>query len=45
MEQGLSSCLSAFVSFIREYLDPVIKANQCAQNVDDFDIAANALNK
>ena len=29
--QGLSRSLSAFSSFIREYLDPVIKADQCAQ--------------
>ena len=26
---------------MREYLDPVVKADQCAQNVDDFGIAAN----
>ena len=31
----------AFSSFIREYLDPVIKADQCAQYVDDIGIAAN----
>ena len=24
-----------------EYLDPVVKADQCAQNVDDIEIAAN----
>ena len=28
-------------SFIRKYLDPVIKADQCAQSVDDIGIAAN----
>ena len=33
--------LSAFSSFIREYLDPVMKADQCAQYVDDIGIAAN----
>ena len=27
--------------FIREYLDPVVNANQCAQNVDDIEVAAN----
>ena len=37
LAQGLSRSLSAFSSFIREYLDPVIKADQCAQYV----IAAN----
>ena len=37
----LSRFLSAFSSFIREYLDPVIKADQCAQYVDDIGIAAN----
>ena len=26
---------------MREYLDPVVKADQCAQYVDDFGIAAN----
>ena len=33
--------MSAFSSFIREYLDPVVKADQCAQYVDDIGIAAN----
>ena len=41
LAQGLSRSLSAFSSFIREYLDPVIKADQCAQYVDDIGIAAN----
>ena len=41
LAQGLSRCLSAFSSFLREYLDLVIKADQCAQNVDDVCIAAN----
>ena len=40
LAQGLSRSLSAFLSFIREYLDPVIKADQCAQYVDDIGIAA-----
>ena len=39
--QGLSRSVSAFSSCMREYLDPVVKANQCTQNVDDFGIAAN----
>ena len=26
---------------MREYLDPFVKADQCAQNVDDIGIAAN----
>ena len=39
--QGLSRSVSAFSSFIREYLDPVVKADQCAQYVDDIAIAAN----
>ena len=38
---GLSRSVSAFSSFMREYLDPVVKADQCAQNVDDIGIAAN----
>ena len=41
LAQGLIRSLSAFSSFIREYLDPVIKADQCAQYVDDIGIAAN----
>ena len=41
MAKGLSHSLSAFSSFIREDLDPVIKADQCAQYVDDIGIAAN----
>ena len=41
LAQGLSRVLSAFSSFMREYLDRVIKADQCAQYVDDIGIAAN----
>ena len=41
LAQGLSRSVSAFSSFMREYLDPVIKADHCAQYVDDFGIAAN----
>ena len=41
LAQGLSRALSAFSSFMREYLDKVIKAGQCAQYVDDIGIAAN----
>ena len=41
LAQGLSRALSAFSSFMREYSDRVIKADQCAQYVDDIGIAAN----
>ena len=41
LAQGLSRALSAFSSFMRGYLDKVIKADQCAQYVDDIRIAAN----
>ena len=41
LAQGLSRSVSAFLSFMREYLDPVVKADQCAQYVDDIGIAAN----
>ena len=41
LAQGLGRSLSAFSSFIPEYLDPVIKADQCAQYVNDIGIAAN----
>ena len=43
LAQGLSRSLSAFSSFMREYLDKAIKADQCAQYVDDIGIAANDL--
>ena len=41
LAQGLSRSLSAFSSFMREYLDKAIKADQCAQYVYDIGIAAN----
>ena len=41
LAQRLSRSVSAFSSFLREYLDPVVKADQCAQHVDDIGIAAN----
>ena len=41
LAQGLSRSLSAFSSFMREYLDRAIKADQCAQYVDEICIAAN----
>ena len=45
LAQGLSRSLSAFSSFMREYPDPVIKADQCAQYVDDIGIATNTPEK
>ena len=41
LAQGLSRSVSAFSSFMREYLDAVVKADQCAHYVDDIGIAAN----
>ena len=41
LAQGLSRSVSASSSFMSEYLDPVVKADQCAQYVDDIGIAAN----
>ena len=41
LAQSLSRSVSAFSSFMLEYLDPVVKADQCAQYVDDIGIAAN----
>ena len=38
---SLSRSVSAFSSFKREYLEPVVKADQCAQYVHDIGIAAN----
>ena len=39
--KGLSWSVSAFSSFTREYLDPVVEAGQCAQYVDDIGKADN----
>ena len=41
LAQGLSRSVSAFSSFMREYSDPVVKADQCAQYVDDIGIAVS----
>ena len=41
LAQGLSRSVSAFSSFMREYLDPVVKADRRTQNVDDIGIATN----
>ena len=41
LAQGLSKSVSAFSSFMREYLDPVVKDDQCVQYVDDIGIAVN----
>ena len=41
LAQGLSRSVSPFSSFMRHYLNPVVKADQCAQYVDDIGIAAN----
>ena len=38
LAQGLSKPVSAFSNFMRESLDPVVKADQCAQYVDDTEI-------
>ena len=41
LAQSLSRSVSVFFSYMREYLDPVVKADQCAQYVDDIGITAN----
>ena len=41
LAKGLSRSVFAFSSFIREYLDPVVKTDQCAEYVDDIGIATN----
>ena len=41
LAQGLNRSLSAFSSLFREYLDPIIKAYQCAKYLDDIGIAVN----
>ena len=40
LAHSVSRPVSAFSSFMREYLDPVVKADQCAQYVDYTGIAA-----
>ena len=40
LAQGVSRSVSAFSSFMRECLDPVVKSDQCGQYVDDIGIAA-----
>ena len=41
LAQSVSRSVSPFSSFMREYLDKVVKADQCVQYVDDIGIAAN----
>ena len=41
LAQGLSRFVSVFSSLMREYLDPVVKVDQCDQYVEDIGIAAN----
>ena len=41
LAQCLSRSVFAIPSFMREYFDPVVKADQCAQFVDDSGIATN----
>ena len=41
LAQGFSRSLSAFSSFMLEYLEPVLESDQCTQYVDDIGIAAN----
>ena len=41
LTQEHRQALSAFSSFMSEYLDKSFKADQCAQYVDDIGIAAN----
>ena len=40
LAQVLSRSVFALSSFMREYLDPVVKAHQCAQYMDEIGIAA-----
>ena len=41
LAQGLNRSLSAFTIVVREYLDLLVKADRCAQYVDDIGVAAN----
>ena len=44
-DRGLNRSLSAFNSTIREYLDALVKADKCAQYVDDIGVAANIVDE
>ena len=41
LHKVLGRSVSAFASLMREYLDPVVKTDQCAQYVDEIGIVAN----
>ena len=41
LAQNLKRSVSVYSNFMREYLDPVVKVDQCAQYVDDIGITAN----
>ena len=41
LAQSLGRSVSAFSGCIPEHLDPVVKADQCAEYVDDIGNAAN----
>ena len=43
LAQGLKRSVSAFSSFMGEYLDPVAKAHQCAEYVEGIGTASNTL--
>ena len=43
--QGLNRSLSAFKSTVRDYLDPIVKADKCAQYVNDIGIAAHTIDE
>ena len=42
LAQSLNRSVSDFLNCLREYLDPAVKADQCAQYVDDIGIASNS---
>ena len=41
LAKGLSKSVTAFPNSMRDYLDPAVKADQCAQYVDDIGISRN----
>ena len=45
LAQGLNRSLSAFNSTVREYVDALVKADKCAQYVDDIGIAAHTVDE
>ena len=45
LAKELHRSLSAFNSTVQEYLDPLVKADKCAQYINDFGVAAHSVDE